>query len=172
MKQQRYGIRLLVASLAALALTGPARAEQISFEGTSSGVVKTMDIPFAVPGGPPVIPTQVDGSGQSTVLGPFKVAAVVIVDPGLTGVPPVAGSWTLTDANGDKLFLAMFGGQLTPDRPVGWAVLQITGGTGRFQGATGGYVQAITFSDFPGSKPSVTYTDVMEGAISLPGSKP
>jgi hypothetical protein len=167
MKQRRYGISLLVASLAALALSGPARAEQISFEGTSSGVVKTTDIPFAVHGGPPVIPTQLDGSGEATHLGPFKVTAVVIIDPSLTGVPPVAGSWTLTDANGDKLFLAMFGGQLTPDRPVGWAVLQITGGTGRFQGATGGWIQVITFSDFPGSKPSVTYTDVLEGAMSL-----
>jgi hypothetical protein len=161
---------LLATALAALALSGPARAEQISFEGTSSGVVKTTDIPFPVPGGPPVIPTQVDGSGEATHLGPFKVTAVVIVDPGLTGAPPVAGSWTLTDANGDKLFLAMFGGQLTPDRPVGWAVLQITGGTGRFQGATGGYTQVVTFSDFPGSKPSVTFTDVLAGAITLHGS--
>ena len=48
--------------------------------------------------------------------------------------------------------------------------MTVVGGTGRFQGATGHYTQRITFSNTPGSMPIVSYTDVLEGTISSPGS--
>ena len=71
----------------------------------------------------------------------------------------------LTAANGDVLFVTFVGFGI--DETHGGGNMTIVGGTGRFQGATGHYTQLITFSDPPGTQHSVSYTDVLEGTISL-----
>jgi hypothetical protein len=101
--------------------------------------------------------TIVDGEGEATHLGHFTVTAHVVADP-------VTGSWMLTAANGDVLFVTFVGFGI--DETHGGGDMTIVGGTGRFQGATGEYTQVITFSATPGTE-TVDYTDVLEGTISF-----
>jgi hypothetical protein len=80
-----------------------------------------------------------------------------------TGIP--LGTWTLTAANGDMLFLAMGGHGI--DATHGFGAFTVVGGTGRFQGATGYYEQIITFAVPLGTSDIIPYTDVLEGTISF-----
>ena len=138
MKHKMYGISFLAASLVALVLTGPARAgTQVPFQGMSSGVVTAT-------GFDPVTGTaytHVAGEGQATHLGHYTVSADAAVTVA-TGIP--LGTWTLTAANGDQLFLSMGGHGI--DATHGFGAFTVVGGTGRFQGATGYYEQIITFA--------------------------
>src|SRR5687768_3494307 len=100
MKQRWYGVGALVAVLAVLALSAPALAavEQLPFKGRSSGVVTTTGFdPVAM-----IVYIRVEGEGQATYLGHFTATAVVEADV-VTG--NAHGTWTLTAANGDQLFL-------------------------------------------------------------------
>jgi hypothetical protein len=103
----------------------------------------------------------VEGQGQATHLGHFTVTGDVAVDVA-TGKPQ--GTWTLTAANGDMLFLAMGGHGI--DATHGFGAFTVVGGTGRFEGATGSYEQIITFAVPLGSSDSIPYTDVLTGMIS------
>jgi hypothetical protein len=165
MQHQFTRISLLVTILAVLALTGPASAkDQVPFKGQSSGVVVTTGfedpcVSISLDGHPCQI-FAVDGEGEATHLGYFTVTAKVFIDV-IANIP--TGSWMLTAANGDVLFVTFVG---SPGR----GDMTVVGGTGRFQGATGHYTQSITFSAPPRTMPSVSYTDVLEGTISSPGS--
>jgi hypothetical protein len=140
------------------ALAGPASAEeQVSFKGTSSGVVTAVGFdPVAG-----IAYTHVEGEGHATHLGQFTVTGDVAVDVA-TGIP--LGTWTLTAANGDMLFLDMGGHGI--DATHGFGAFTVAGGTGRFQGATGYYEQIITFAVPLGSSDIIPYTDVFVGTIS------
>jgi hypothetical protein len=74
------------------------------------------------------------------------------------------GTWTLTAANGDMLFLAMERNGI--DSTHGGGTFTVVGGTGRFQGASGSYEQIITFAVPLGTSDSIPYTDVLTGTIS------
>ena len=163
MKERWYGFSILVAVVAALGLSGSAKAgEQVPFKGQSSGVVTVVEFdPVAG-----IAYTHVAGEGQASHLGHFTVAGDVALTVA-TGIPK--GTWTLTAANGDMLFLSMGGSGIDPTH--GFGAFTVVAGTGRFQGATGYYEQIITFAAPPGSSASVSYTDVLEGAISSVGSK-
>ena len=76
--------------------------------------------------------TRVEGKGHATPLGRFTVTGDVAVDVA-TGIP--LGTWTLTTANGDMLYLTMVGSGIDPTH--GFGAFTVVGGTGRFQGATG-----------------------------------
>jgi hypothetical protein len=158
MKRRLYWFSVLAAVLAALTLSAPAMAadKQVPFKGQSSGVVKAVGFdPVAG-----IAYTRVEGEGQATHLGRFTVAADVAVDVA-TGIPQ--GTWTLTAANGDKLFLAMGGHGI--DQTHGFGAFTVVGGTGRFEGSTGHYEQIITFAVPLGSSDSIPYTDVLKGTI-------
>jgi len=71
-----------------------------------------------------------DGAGVATHLGNFTRHAVVTLDGG-----SVIGTVVFTAANGDELWLDLAGG-FTSATTVG-GVYTITGGTGRFTGASG-----------------------------------
>jgi hypothetical protein len=183
MKRQMYGMSLLVASLAALALSGPATAgqqaqapvarKQGTFLARSSGMVTTESVAFPVPNGPPVISFKLVGEGQSAPLGHFTVTAQVVLT---VATGSAAGPWTLTAANGDQLFVSLVG-YTTEEAQLlglvnglqGGGFFTIEGGTGRFQGATGSYTQLITFASDPGKGPAA-YSDMLVGTISTPGS--
>jgi len=81
------------------------------------------------------------------------------IDPS-TGCGFNPGTFTITGANGDTLVFAL-GGEHCP-----WGEYTVTGGTGRFEGATGGgmYQDTQTSSnpDFSG-----TDTSVFEGVLKL-----
>ena len=148
----------MTALLLSAALAGPGAAEKlVPFKGTSSGVVTAVGFdPVAG-----IAYTHVEGEGQATHLGQFTVTGDVAVDVA-TGIP--LGTWTLTAANGDMLFMDMGGHGI--DATHGFGAFTVAGGTGRFQGATGYYEQIITFAVPLGSSDIIPYTDVFVGTIS------
>jgi hypothetical protein len=160
MNQRLYRFNTLAAVLTALTLSGPAIAgEQVPFKGQSSGVVTTVGFdPIAG-----IVYAHGEGTGTATHLGYFTVTGDVQIHLA-AGI--VLGTYTLTAANGDKLFLTMGGGGL--DATHGFANFVVIGGTGRFQGATGTYKQIITFAA-PQPQNPVAYTEVLEGTISFGG---
>jgi len=90
---------------------------------------------------PPIFIQKVSGTGNASHLGRSTFEAVSSVN--LTTQPPFAvnGTRTITAANGDKLFTT-FTGNSTPLEPgLNRAELHetITGGTGRFQNASGNF---------------------------------
>jgi hypothetical protein len=100
MKERCYGISFLVTALAALALSGLARAGlQVPFQGRSSGVVTAVGFdPVAG-----IAFTHVEGQGQATHLGRFTVAGDVAVDVS-TGIPQGAWKLTRTSRHAPELF--------------------------------------------------------------------
>jgi hypothetical protein len=75
--------------------------------------------------------------GTASHLGSFTAVSLDIVD---LATATGTGTLTLTAANGDKLFTTTAGGEeqfIPPNLSLVRTVATITGGTGRFQGATG-----------------------------------
>jgi len=95
---------------------------------------------------------DVTETGVAQHLGPYKLSAVLVaVDPVLTW----AGD--ITAANGDRLFGTMWW------LAEGLAVA-IEGGTGRFEGAVGGYLEQVTWTG------DTTWNAMTSGSISTVGS--
>ncbi|HEX2474263.1 MAG TPA: hypothetical protein VHK01_05935 [Lacipirellulaceae bacterium] len=133
--------------------------ELVPFKGTFSGQTQS-----AVPtGDPDVVFVTTGGGGQATQLGHYSV-----ISPHFTNLVTleVWGTQEFTAANGDTL-TAEISGQFVPT-PDGLLAAQltgtITGGTGRFEGATGSYTFDILF-DF------VTFISVatIDGTMTSPG---
>jgi hypothetical protein len=125
----------LTAMLLTAALAGPAAAAKgVPFHGTIQGI-EIADVQF------PKLFVDGSGSGNATHLGSFTLAYEVEVDL-LTRT--TFGSSVFTAANGDNVFTDLIGlGTSTenPDVPFIVEVHTITGGTGRFAGATGGFIR-------------------------------
>jgi len=132
------------------------RSRSVPFKGQSGGFVSTVGFdPLAG-----IIYTHAEGSGNATHIGAFTAVgdtAIALADG------TVWGSWVLTAADGDMLFLTMEGGGVDPTHGSG--IFTIVGGTGRFDGATGSYDQAIAFAAPGGSADVIPYTEVFEGTI-------
>ena len=143
MQQRWYYFSVVAAILAALSLSAPvlAAGKQVPFKGRSSGVVTTVRVD-EVAG---IAYFRVEAQGQATHLGRFTATAVAEADV-VTG--DAHGTWTLTAANGDQLFLTI---AATPGSEANQGIggFTVTGGTGRFAGATGYYEQCITFDVAP-----------------------
>jgi hypothetical protein len=115
------------------ALAGPAAAEkEVPFKG-SVQAVESIDVQ------PPKLFVDALGTGKATHLGRFTVTYQVEVDlPTGAGI----GSAHFIAANGDSVFTEFIGqGNPTEDPDVSFIVetYTITGGTGRFAGATGSF---------------------------------
>ena len=125
----------LTAVLLTAALAGPAAAANgVPFHGTIQGI-EIADVQF------PKIFVDGSGSGKATHLGCFTLAYEVEVD---LLAHSTFGSSVFTAANGDNVFTDIIGfGTPTenPDVHVVVEVHTITGGTGRFAGATGGFIR-------------------------------
>jgi hypothetical protein len=165
MKQQSYGFKLMAAILAAFTLCGTATAGKplVPFKGQSSGAVTTVGFDPELG----VVFVHGEGQGEATHLGLFTVTADVAVHV-LTPNAVVIGNWTYVTKNGDKLFAHGIGSGADPLHGIG--TFTITGGTGRFRGASGSYQQIITFA-FPGPVQVDPYTEVLFGTISYPGAE-
>lgn len=116
-----------------------ARAVEVPFKGRLEG-----DFTFDVEQPPSTFAAVAftTVAGQATHLGAFSIEAPHRVD--LATLPAVAkGTFRLTAANGDVL-TASFDGEGTPTEAPGvFSIVEIatiTGGTGRFTGATGSFV--------------------------------
>ncbi len=128
-----------IAIVLLLGLAGPASAgDQVPFSGSLSGTVTV------TPLDPPIASVLIEATGTGTQLGSFTVAVPHTVNQALRSA---TGSYLFTAANGDSL-IATFTGQATIVGPGVIATTEtatITGGTGRFAGATGTFTAERTF---------------------------
>jgi hypothetical protein len=157
-------VRILIAGCA-LALTvlasisRPAAAgDQVPFKGRLEGTVSQ------TPVSPTVDSVLVEASGNATQLGRFTVVVPHLVDrPTRTA----AGTYEFTAANGDQLYAA-FTGQATPTATPGVLhiveIATITGGTGRFEGATGSFTAERLYNVITSAT-----TGSFSGSVSSPG---
>jgi hypothetical protein len=109
-----------------------------------------------------IVETSDRGSGTATHMGSFTMVASETVD--FAAMTVTNGRFTLTAANGDTVS-GTYSGTILPGL-VGYLVSgPITGGTGRFVGASGEIV-------FDGTFDPATFTgsDVISGTISTVGS--
>ena len=98
----------------------------------------------------PILKTRITGTGNVSQLGKSTFVALSTLD--FTTQPPfqLGGTATFTAANGDEIYTSFTG----TSTPAGEGMLNvamihtITGGTGRFQNATGSFVGNTTA--FPG----------------------
>jgi hypothetical protein len=151
------GASAVMAGVMVLGLAGPAAAQsQVPFRGSleATVVVTPLDPPFAS--------VAVEGSGTATELGRFTVAIPHQVNQ---ATRVIVGLYVFTAANGDTLNAA-FTGQATLIAPGVLSVAEtatITGGTGRFAGATGSFTgkrvvnlaTRVTTGSFQGTVSSV-----------------
>ena len=115
-------------------LTAPIGARSVPFKGSWSGVTISAD-----PTNFPVVSIVSDGTGQLTHLGRYFMTSPHTSNV-FTG--ETIGDQIFTAANGDTLtaFCAGFPQMQADGSVVGGLDCDITGGTGRFEGASGEYV--------------------------------
>lgn len=133
MRHHSSAASLALAVLAVLALGGPTAAgDQVPFKGRFTGDV-------TVTGAPPILSVLVESAGTATQLGRFTVDIPHFVD---VRTRTAIGIYEFTAANGDKVY-AEFTGLATPTATPGVLYIEetatITGGTGRFAGASGSF---------------------------------
>ena len=163
MRSHSFRASLALAALAVAAIAGPlVAADQVPFKGSLEGVVTVTP----VPGGPPTtVDVLVDGTGNATQLGQFALTIPHRVN---RATRTASGSYHFTAANGDTLS-ADFTGQSMPTATLGVISIvetaTITGGTGRFDGATGGFICERLFDAVAG-----TTIGSFDGTISSPGA--
>ncbi|HET6573076.1 MAG TPA: hypothetical protein VFG68_05710 [Fimbriiglobus sp.] len=157
MKRFSSAASLVLAVVVVLGLAGPSAAgEQVSFKGSLSGDVTH------TPVDPQTDAVLVEATGTATQLGLFEVSVPHFVDlPTRTA----AGTYEFTAANGDTLY-AEFTGLAAPTETPGVLYIvetaTITGGTGRFADATGGFVVERLYDRIAG-----TTVGSFEGTISV-----
>ena len=153
---QSRRVCLVVALLAATAT--PGLAADVPFKGVFSGRA----ISAEPTGDPAVLLITTVGGGNATQLGNFTIVSPHLAD---LFTLEVEGTQTFTAANGDTL-TARFSGQFYPIAGGFLAAsidCTITGGTGRFAGAGGGYTFDILFD--PATLEDLSFID---GTIVLP----
>ena len=134
-------------------------AHEVPFKGSLEGVVSM------TPLAPPFMSVLVNATGNATQLGQFTLAIPHVVNrTDRTAV----GTYEFTAANGDTLS-ADFTGKATPTATPGVLYIEetatITGGTGRFAGANGGFTTERLFDTV-----AHTTTGSFSGTISSPGA--
>lgn len=151
-------IRMVVALVAAfsvslLAEVGGAGAAQTPFKGTVHAVETVVVVP-------PTASLTRDGTGTSTYLGNYTEHVVLTLDlPTMSST----GAATFTAANGDTVTCTVVG-QATPTGATTFSIVEvytITGGTGRFTGATGTFTLQSTVDDATGVS-SGTFNGVID----------
>jgi hypothetical protein len=158
MKRHSLAASLALAFLALLGLAGPAAAgKQVPFKGSLEGDVTV------TPLAPPFVMVDVNATGNATHLGQFALDIPHVVN---RANGTAVGSYEFTAANGDTL-TADFTGVAVP---IAAGILYIeetatiTGGTGRFAGATGSFTVERLFDTVAG-----TTSGSIDGTISSPG---
>jgi hypothetical protein len=130
------------------ALADPAAAgKPVPFKGS----IQTVEI-IDLSGLPTTITSDAIGTGIATHLGQFTASWFVVID--VTNVPIVGiGVGVYTAANGDSFFVDTVGEGSPTDDPDVISILDmltITGGTGRFAGATGSFIRKALLNQVTG----------------------
>lgn len=159
MRYRSSAVSLALAVLAVLGLaSSAAAAKEVPFKG-SIQAVESNDTQF------PELFVNSSGSGNATLIGRFTVTSEFEVNLlALTS----SGSADFIAANGDSLFSEVTGQAIpTEDRNVLFIVetFTITGGTGRFAGATGSFTVERILDSVTG----ITSGSI-EGTVSSPGA--
>jgi hypothetical protein len=135
-----------------------AAAEAVPFRGNLEGTVTRS-------GAPPIVSVTVVATGTANQLGRF---AVVIPHEVNVVTRTATGEYQFVASNGDTLTATFTGASApTPDDPTVLAIVEqatITGGTGRFAGATGSFTAERLYDSIAG-----TTVGAFEGTISVPG---
>jgi hypothetical protein len=152
--------RLALAVAAVLGLAGPVAAgEQVPFKGRFEGVVTLTPLSSTF------VFVLVEGSGHATHLGRFTLVVPHLVD---TSTRMAIGSYQFTAANGDMVFADFIGQASLTSTPGVLSIVEfasITGGTGRFAGASGSFTVERLYDAITG-----TTDGLFDGAISSPGA--
>jgi hypothetical protein len=157
MKRYSSAAVLALVVLAVLGLAGPAPAgEQVPFKGSFEGDVSV------TPLAPPFVEVDVEAAGNATHLGRFTLDIPHVVN---RATRTAMGSYEFTAANGDTVY-AEFTGVATPTAVPGVLYIEetatITGGTGRFAGASGSFTAERLYDMVAG-----TTIGSFEGTITL-----
>ena len=159
MNRYHSTVCLAVTALAVLFLARPAAAgDQVQFHGQLQGDV----IRF---GAPPVVTVNVSGSGNANQLGSFAVSIPHMVT---VATRTAVGSYLFVAANGDTLTGDFIGHSAPTADSTVLAIeetVRITGGTGRFANAQGGFVCQRLYDTVAG-----TTIGSFDGTISSPGA--
>ena len=146
-------LMLLAALLVACGPRPAAAGDQVPFLGSARGAITNV-----VPDAGGLILT-VTATGKATHLGQFSRSETLLFNPA-TGA--ISGSITFTAANGDQL-VGTVTGQFTSATTVA-GTYTFTGGTGRFEDASGTADFSLSTSD------GVNFTVQFEGSLSSVGS--
>ena len=138
------------------------RREEVPFKGRLEGAV-TSRTPLT----PQLVSLLTEGTGNATHLGRFTVEIAHVVN---TFARTVTGSYEFTAANGDNTLIADVTGQFGPTLENPRVLLSeetatITGGTGRFAGASGSFT-VERLLDLDTGLTTVSFN----GTISSPGA--
>ena len=146
--------------IAVAAATPIAGADSVPFKGVWSGVTVSAD-----PTNFPVVAVVAEGQGQLTHLGRYFMTSPHTSNV-FTG--ETIGDQIFTAANGDTLtaFCAGFPVFQPDGHVVGSLECEITGGTGRFAGATGSYEFFLDAAPLPGGMGFATEASI-DGQISF-----
>jgi len=134
-------------------------ATSLPFRGDISGKTKGLFTP------PATLEIRLSGQGEATHLGRFTSEEVEV---GTVPSPVATGTWAFTAANGDRLFATTeaIGTPVGPNIDDVKTVATITGGTGRFAGASGTFTSLIRGSHDPRSGEG-EYSGSFSGHLSL-----
>jgi len=148
---------LLLILLANTSFAAPAVEKQLLLKGS-------LEATETQGGLPPLIQVNLTGQGNATQLGLFTYQLQAVLDVRVLHADQASA--TLVAANGDRIF-GEGEGQGTPSSTPGVVSVvesfNITGGTGRFEGASGTFVvQRLVH------RPTLTSVGTIEGTILLP----
>jgi len=158
---KRFGSTFAVA-LALVCLLATARSvaagEQVPFKGS-------LDADVSHSPQPPLDFVLVEGEGEATHLGAFEFEFPHVVN---TTTRTATGTYEFTAANGDTLTADVVGRAMPTGTPGVLAIVEvatITGGTGRFAGATGSFTVERLYDTV-----NLTTTGSFDGTISVSGA--
>jgi hypothetical protein len=160
-KSNHFNMGLLLAALTLLPVAPAATAgDQVPYKAAETGVITHVSFQF------PLETKSAVAAGKAAHLGEYTLMGEFVVD---VRFGTATGTYTMMAANGDMLFLAMDAHSDPTDPTKTIANFTITGGTGRFEGATGSFIahNQLAFSVGTLVNP---YVSEIEGAISSPGA--
>jgi hypothetical protein len=159
-KQNYLKVGLALAALTLLPLAHPAMAsDQVPFKGKEVGTVISDVLPFAFP----FAFDRMTAVGEATHVGHYTLNGDLVANV-IFGT--AVGTFTMTAANGDMLFLDAEGFVVPTDLTQLVWNYTVTGGTGRFEGATGSITAHVQLAAVVGSVSLNPYTAQLKGTIS------
>jgi hypothetical protein len=166
MNRCTFPVRLALTALAALGLVLPAVAQQpptnrVALKASLTGPLTPR---FVIPMEPEIRLGTFTADGTSDPMGAVKFVEANTVQVGIDGtlLAVTDGKGVLTAANGDALFIS-YSGLVLPNGTEADFAFTITGGRGRFLGASGsGKIHCVVHAD------QKNFTRDFDGMISTP----